>query len=87
MAVGPGGGIYVSWSSSKPKPEGALFASDLRLSRSLDGGGRIYLSWYTEGATEEPHLLFTVSADGQHVAPPTRLDRSTTSIPDHPPWR
>jgi hypothetical protein len=38
LAVGPGGEIYVTWSSSKPKPSGALFASDLRLSRSLDGG-------------------------------------------------
>jgi hypothetical protein len=36
--IGPGGEIYLSWSSSKPKPEGTLFASDLRLSRSLDGG-------------------------------------------------
>src|ERR1044072_7238408 len=35
----PGGGpLYVSWSSEKSKPEGTLFASDLRLSRSLDGG-------------------------------------------------
>jgi hypothetical protein len=38
MAIGPGGEIYVSWSSAKPKPEGVLFASDLRLSRSVDGG-------------------------------------------------
>lgn len=38
IAVGPSDEIYVSWSSSKPKPEGVLFASDLRLSRSLDGG-------------------------------------------------
>jgi hypothetical protein len=38
IAVGPEGEIYVSWSSSKVKPEGTLFASDLRLSRSLDGG-------------------------------------------------
>lgn len=38
LAVGPAGEIYVSWSSVKPKPEGTLFASDLRLSRSLDGG-------------------------------------------------
>ena len=38
IAVGPEGEIYVSWSSSKAKPEGTLFASDLRLSRSLDGG-------------------------------------------------
>jgi hypothetical protein len=38
LAVGPGGDVYLSWSSAKPKPEGALFASDLRLSRSEDGG-------------------------------------------------
>ena len=38
LAVGPGGEIYVTWSSSKPKSPGVLFASDLQLSRSLDGG-------------------------------------------------
>jgi hypothetical protein len=38
IAVAPGGPVYVSWSSGKPKPETTLFASDLRLSRSLDGG-------------------------------------------------
>jgi hypothetical protein len=38
LAVGPGGEIYLSWSSDRPKPDGVLFASDLRLSRSLDGG-------------------------------------------------
>jgi hypothetical protein len=40
LAVAPGGVVYVSWSSEKPKPEGTLFASDLQLSRSLDGGRR-----------------------------------------------
>ena len=38
LAVAPDGGVYVSWSSEKPKPDGTLFASDLQLSRSLDGG-------------------------------------------------
>lgn len=38
LAVGPGGEVYVTWSATKPKPEGVLFASDLYLSRSLDGG-------------------------------------------------
>jgi hypothetical protein len=38
LALGPDDEIYVSWSSRKPVPEGGLFASDLRLSRSLDGG-------------------------------------------------
>ena len=36
--IGRNGELYISWSSSKPKPEGTRFASDLRLSRSLDGG-------------------------------------------------
>jgi hypothetical protein len=40
IAAGPGGGVYVSWSSEKAKPEGTFFASDLQLSRSLDGGQR-----------------------------------------------
>lgn len=32
LAIAPGGGpMYVSWSSEKPRPEGTLFASDLRL--------------------------------------------------------
>lgn len=37
VAVAPAGEVYVSWSSVKPRPEGTLFASDLRLSRSEDG--------------------------------------------------
>jgi len=40
IAAGPGGEVYVSWSSEKAKPEGTLFASDLQLSRSVDGGQR-----------------------------------------------
>lgn len=38
LAVGPAGEVYVTWSATKPRPEGVLFASDLYLSRSLDGG-------------------------------------------------
>jgi hypothetical protein len=38
LAIGRGGEIFVTWSASKPKPPGVLFASDLYLSRSLDGG-------------------------------------------------
>jgi hypothetical protein len=30
--------VYVTWSAAKPKPAGVLFATDLYLSRSLDGG-------------------------------------------------
>jgi hypothetical protein len=36
LAAGRDGAVYVSWSSAKPKPAGGFFASDLRLSRSLD---------------------------------------------------
>ena len=38
LVTGPGGEIYLSWSSDRPRPAGTLYASDLRLSRSLDGG-------------------------------------------------
>jgi hypothetical protein len=38
LAAGPGGVLYGSWSSDRPKPPGVIFASDLRLSRSRDGG-------------------------------------------------
>jgi hypothetical protein len=38
VAVGPQGEIYLTWSSRRPVPVGGLFASDLRVSRSLDGG-------------------------------------------------
>jgi hypothetical protein len=38
IAVGPGGEVFITWSSKKPKLEGVLFASDLYISRSLDGG-------------------------------------------------
>jgi len=38
IAIGRGDEIYLTWSSAKPVPAGGLFASDLRLSRSLDGG-------------------------------------------------
>jgi hypothetical protein len=49
----------------------------------LDGQGRFYVTWYTEGDQEQPSLRFTVSDDGRHFASPMRLDASTTSIPDH----
>ena len=35
--MGAGAAVYVSWASLKAKPAGVLFASDLQLSRSLDG--------------------------------------------------
>ena len=38
LAIGAGGEIHVTWSSRRPHPEGVLFASDLQLSTSRDGG-------------------------------------------------
>lgn len=38
LAVAPDGEVFVSWSSAKPKAPNVLFASDLYLSRSRDGG-------------------------------------------------
>jgi hypothetical protein len=38
LVAGPQGELYLTWSSRRPVPVGGLFASDLRLSRSLDGG-------------------------------------------------
>jgi hypothetical protein len=38
LISGPRGELYMTWSSRRPVPVGGLFASDLRLSRSLDGG-------------------------------------------------
>jgi hypothetical protein len=38
LVAGPEGELYMTWSSRRPVPVGGLFASDLRLSRSLDGG-------------------------------------------------
>jgi hypothetical protein len=38
FVAGPQGELYLTWSSRRPVPAGGLFASDLRLSRSLDGG-------------------------------------------------
>lgn len=49
----------------------------------IDGQGRIYTAWYTEGAQEQPSVLFAASDDGQRFSPPMRLDTSAASIPDH----
>jgi hypothetical protein len=38
IAAGPQGELYITWSARRPVPVGGLFASDLMLSRSIDGG-------------------------------------------------
>jgi hypothetical protein len=49
----------------------------------VDARGRLYASWYTEGAGGRPDLLFAVSEDGRRFGPHRRLNTSTASIPDH----
>jgi len=49
----------------------------------IDGGGRIYATWYTEGRQMRPDLLFATSDDGRRFGAPRRLHTSATSIPDH----
>jgi hypothetical protein len=49
----------------------------------IDGRGRVYTTWYTEGTQVRPDLLFATSDDGQRFSSPRRLHASATSIPDH----
>jgi hypothetical protein len=69
IAAGPGGVLYVSWSSDRPRPPGVLFASDLRLSRSRDGGrswdGHIRVN--DDRATSHSFEGMTVTGDGAVV--------------------
>lgn len=64
--VGPGGEIYVTWASRHPKPEGGLFASDLQLSRSLDGGKTFEppLRVNEEAPTSHSFEGLTIAGDG-----------------------
>ena len=55
LVSAPGDVLYVSWSSDRPKPPGMIFASDLRLSRSRDGG-----------RTWEQHLRVNEDRDISH---------------------
>ena len=49
----------------------------------VDGRGRIYATWYTEGTQARPDLYFATSDDGRTFGPRRRLHTSSTSIPDH----
>jgi hypothetical protein len=64
LALGPGGEIYVTWASRRPKPAGGLFASDLQLSRSLDGGATFEAPLRVTDDTPTSH-----SFEGLAVAP------------------
>jgi hypothetical protein len=49
----------------------------------VDGRGRTYASWYTEGRDGRPDLYFAASDDARRFGSRRRLHTSTTSIPDH----
>jgi hypothetical protein len=66
LAAGPGGALYVTWASRRPKPEGGLFASDLQLSRSVDGGKTFEAPLRVTDDTPTSHSFegITVAVDG-----------------------
>src|SRR5215470_16445983 len=49
----------------------------------IDGRGRFYATWYTEGTQARPDLYFATSDDGRRFGSRQRLHTSATSIPDH----
>ncbi|MBM4256117.1 MAG: hypothetical protein FJ147_09495 [Deltaproteobacteria bacterium] len=49
----------------------------------IDAQGRVYTTWYTEGAKQQPAILFATSKDGKRFSSPLRLDTSRGSVPDH----
>jgi hypothetical protein len=66
IAASPDGTLYITWSARKPVPVGGLFASDLHLSSSRDGGAT--WSGYVRLNDDEPtsHSFegLAVAADG-----------------------
>jgi hypothetical protein len=50
---------------------------------AMDGRGRVYLAWYTEGSDGQPRMLFAASQHGRRFVAPTRLNTSVGSVPDH----
>jgi hypothetical protein len=54
-------------------------------SLGVDGGGRVYVSWYTEGEDETPAVYLAYSDDhAQTFSPKYQLNRSKGTFPDHP---
>ncbi|WP_447973583.1 sialidase family protein [Nitrospira sp. Kam-Ns4a] len=51
----------------------------------VDGQGRLYVVWYTEGPDETPAIYLAVSDDGGRTFSPKRqLNSSKGTFPDHP---
>jgi hypothetical protein len=94
LASGPQGELYLTWSSRRPVPTGGLFASDLRLSRSADGGktwdGHLRLnedvatSHSFEGVAVAPDgtviVAWIETRDGQAATMLTRVSERGTRI-------
>jgi hypothetical protein len=54
-------------------------------SLGVDGDGRVYVSWYTEGEDEMPAVYLAYSDDrAQTFSPKHQLNRSKVTFPDHP---
>jgi hypothetical protein len=54
-------------------------------SLGVDGDGRVYVSWYTEGEDETPAVYLAYSDDhAQTFSPKYQLNRSKGTFPDHP---
>jgi len=54
-------------------------------SLGVDGQGRLYVSWYTEGDDETPAVYLAFSDDhGQTFSPKQMLNVSRGTFPDHP---
>jgi hypothetical protein len=89
LAVGPGGEVYVTWSATKPKPAGALFASDLYLSRSLDGGRTFEAPLRVNDDRPIAHSFedLAVAADGTAGARSPRQHSCTRTTGRSPPVR
>jgi hypothetical protein len=54
-------------------------------SLGVDGDGRVYVIWYTEGEDETPAVYLAYSDDrAQTFSPKHQLNRSKGTFPDHP---
>jgi hypothetical protein len=54
-------------------------------SLGVDGDGRVYVVWYTEGEDETPAVYVAYSDDrGQTFSPKHQLNHSKGTFPDHP---
>ncbi len=52
---------------------------------AVDGKGRLYVTWYTEGPNDVPGIYLAMSDDkGQTFSPRRKLNISTSTFPDKP---